>query len=298
MVLLSVLLFVGSYLGREWWLARAEAPATPEHHQGEPKRIIGLAPSTTEILFDLGLGDRVVGVSRHSNHPPEALTKPKVGVNLDIDFERLLPLEPDLVVMVESQHTLEPKFQRFGITMLQVDHASVPGILESMTTIGRRCGRADEAELMVGGIRGRMDAVSRRIVGRPEPRVLVCIERSVDSGKPERVFAAGSGGFHQELITLCGARNAYLGPIPYPMLSREQLIGLDPDVIIDLARDEFVRDHGIEGLRAQWSVFAELKAVRKGRIAIVAGTQHQIPGPRFIETLEAFADAIHPQEGD
>lgn len=298
LVLLPVLLFAGAWQAKGWWQARSGKMTGPARHPGEPVRIIGLAPSTVEILFELGLGDQVVGVSRFSKHPPEALEKPEIGVFMEIEFERLLALEPDHVVMAESQQSLEEKFHRFGLATLRVDHASVAGILDSIGEIGRSFDREERAAGVVAGIRGRMDEVDRRIAGKPKPRVLICIERDVDTGKPSGVVAAGSAGFHQELIALSGAQNAYAGPIPFPMLSREDLIELDPDVIIDLTRDEFVQRIGADELLAQWDAFGELGAVRNRRVVLLVGNQHVIPGPRFIDTLEAFAGAIHPQPGN
>jgi len=295
---LVVLFFVGSYGGRQWLSLRHDSVHLNDEvvESGDmPTRIVGLAPSTVESLFALGLGDRVVGISRYSSYPPEALDLPKIAGFVDIDYERLVSLEPDCVVMVDSQQSLEEKLHQLGLKTVTVKHATVDGILESFAIIGKACGKEVEAAAKVDAMKAHLEETEKRMLGKSRPRVLVCIDRDPDSPRPDRVIAAGSGGFHRELITLAGGVNAYQGSIAYPVLSREKLLNLNPDVIIDLVRDETFEKYKEPVLLKQWYAFGELNAVKNKRVVIIAGNQHLIPGPRFLDTLDAMVEAIHPK---
>jgi len=294
-VVLVVVFFIGSYFARRWLSDGAASSVESVEHLTSPQRIVGLAPSTVEVLYELGLGDQVVGVSRYCTYPPEALKKPKIAGFLDVDFEALLSLKSDCVVMVDSQRSLVDKMNQLGITTISVEHASVDGIISSFEKMGKACGKEKESISKVEQMQAHIDATRKKLAGQPRPRVLVCIERDPDSPRPDRVIAAGSGGFHRELINIAGGVNAYQGSIAYPVLSREKLLNLNPDVIIDLVRGEVFRKYKEEPLLQQWYAFGELNAVKNKRVVIIPGNQHLIPGPRFLDTLDKMVEAIHPK---
>lgn len=127
-----------------------------------------------------------------------------------------------------------------------------------------------------------------------QPRVLISISRDTTADHPAQLIIAGSAGFHRELVEMIGARNAYQGSVAFPMLSREKLIELNPDLIIDLVNTETWNKLGKQRLLSQWHSYQELKAVSNQRVIIIHGDQHLIPGPRFPQTLQHFARAIHP----
>ena len=290
-----VVFFVGSYFARLCLGGGAESSVENVVNLTSPQRIVGLAPSTVEVLYELGLGDQVVGVSRYGTYPPEALEKPQIAGFLDVDFESLVSLKPDCVVMVDSQYSLVAKINQLGIRTISVEHASVDGIISSFEKMGKACGKEEVSIAKAEQMQSHIDAVRKKLADQPKPRVLVCIERDPDSPRPDRVIAAGSGGFHRELINIAGGVNAYQGGIAYPVLSREKLLNLNPDVIIDLVRDEVFEKYKEEPLLKQWYAFGELNAVKNRRVVIIAGNQHLIPGPRFLDTLDQMVEAIHPE---
>lgn len=266
------------------------------HHaavQQQPQRIVALAPSTVEILYALDLGDQVAGVSRYTTFPPEAMKKPKVGGYNDVDMEALVGLKPDLVILLEEQGDLEQKLNDMGIGTLLVKHMSVEGVLESIRKVADRCGVAERGVLLENDLRRRMAEVAKRHEGKLRPKVLVSIGREVGTGKVRMLTAAGAQGFHQELIGLAGGVNAYEGGVAFPQLNREQFIRMNPDVIIDMVPKRDLDAIGQEKLLAEWQELGELKAVREGRVYLLGGDQYYVPGPRFMETLEAFAELIH-----
>lgn len=262
---------------------------------GSCQRIIALAPSTVEIVYQLGMGQRLVGVSRYANHPPEARQKPDVGGYLDLNYEQLLGLHPDCVILLEEQSKLAPKLAAMGIHTVSVNHNHTRGIIESILTIGRELGRPEAAQGLVADLEGRVEQLTAPHRNAPSPpRVLVCISRDTTSEHPSQLMIAGNAGFHRELVRMAGGVNAYQGSVSFPAVSREKLIALNPDLIIDLVNTATWEQTGGHRLRSQWSAFAELSAVRNGRVAIIHGDQHLIPGPRFDQTLEQFVRAIHP----
>jgi len=293
-----VLFFAASYAGRVW-LADGERSANAQVSAGRckkevrPQRIVALAPSTVEVVYALGLGDRVVGVSRFSSYPPEALDLPKVAGFVDVDFEQLLALRPDCVVMVDSQRSLVEKFDELGIRTLSVNNATVDGIVESFSQIAEVCGNEKKATRITAEMRMHIAAVQEQVKNLARPSVLISIERDTDLSQPDQVIAAGNSGFHQELIELAGGMNAYQGSIAFPKLSREKLINLNPDIIIDLIRDEVIAQRPEKDLLRQWGAYPELKAVKNHRVVIISGNNHLIPGPRFLDTLDVFVTSLH-----
>jgi len=297
-VIVSCLVFfVVSFLGRNW-IAKKMDEQLVAHQQKInqshelPQRLIGLAPSNVETLFAMGLGDHVVGVSRFTSYPPEALDLPKVGGYVDVDLERLVSLRPDCIVMVESQRALIPKFDELGVKHVSVDHASVEGIVKSFHQIAEVCGNKKEAEAITKKMRQRIAEVKARVKPGRRPRVLVCIHHEIDSSQPTQVVVAGNAGFHQDLIKIAGGVNAYQGPVAFPKLSRENLINVNPDIMIILLRDEVLKTHTKQELIDQWRVYQELNAVKNNHVFILVGKEHFVPGPRTLQTLDAFAEII------
>ena len=119
---------------------RSHAPTPSRPLDDAPRRIISLAPSITEVLFKLDLGDNVVGVTRYCDYPPQAEDKPKVGGYFDVNYEMLMSLESDLVILLVEHQDAIVRLEELGIPTLTVNHSRVEGILESITTIAERCG--------------------------------------------------------------------------------------------------------------------------------------------------------------
>ena len=259
------------------------------------QRIVALSPSIVEIIYLLGLEEQLMGVARYSNYPAEAKNKPSVGGYIDLNYEKLLKLQPDCIILLKEQASLAKKLAQLGIHTIIVNHDHTRGIIESINIIGKELGRPDKATQIVAGINS---AVSKQISEHQnmpdQPRVLISISRDTTADHPAQVIIAGSAGFHRELVEMIGARNAYQGSVAFPMLSREKLIELNPDLIIDLVNTETWNKLGKQRLLSQWNSYQELKAVSNQRVIIIHGDQHLIPGPRFPQTLEHFARAIHP----
>jgi iron complex transport system substrate-binding protein len=250
-----------------------------------PQRIVSLAPSVTEVLFEAGLGSRVVGVTSHCRFPREALALPKVGGYLTPSYEALLALQPDLVILLPEQADLEPRLAALRIPILRVDHRSLEGIVRSIVSVGERCGAEAAATRAAEALRQDL-ARARRIAAGPRPRVLICFGRSEDF---RRIYVAAPGTVHDDLIAQAGGRNALTSrTVSYPTLSLEGVLRLDPDVIIELSE----RGTDADALRRQWNVLDSVRAVETGRVYVFTGEFLSVPGPRFARFAETIARAI------
>lgn len=286
--------FVASHITRNHIRQGNKIPTTT-HQKDRHQRIVALSPSIVEIIYELGIQDQLVGVSRYAYHPPEAKHKPDVGGYLDLNYEKLLTLHPDCVILLEEQSQVAEKLEGLGIDTIIVNHNHTRGIINSIRMIGYELGHGKKAQQVVNEIEFMLDKTTSSHRNTPSsPRVLICISRDTSSSHPDRVIIAGNAGYHRELVEMLGAKNAYQGPISFPSLSREKLINLNPDVIIDLVNSETWNKLGKERLLSPWRAFSMLSAVRNQRVVIIHGDEHLIPGPRFPKTLEQFAHAIHP----
>lgn len=272
------------------------APAPPAAVDGPPSRIVSMAPALTETVFALGLGDRLVGVTRYCDYPEAATRLPEVGGYLDPDWEALVALEPDLVLLMQDHREIRRRLEELGLATLLVDQGDVEGILASFVAIGEACGAAGRGRELAGRVRARLDEVAAATASRPRPRALVVVERELAGGPVRTVWVAGPGTFYDDLLGLAGAVNAWRGPAAalYPEVSREGLIALDPDVILDLVTE--LERRGLEPaqVRADWQGLGELRAVRAGRVHVLDAGFMVIPGPRIADAVAAIAAAVHP----
>ncbi|MFC1692954.1 ABC transporter substrate-binding protein [Candidatus Latescibacterota bacterium] len=260
------------------------------------RRIVSLSPSSTETLFALGLGDRVVGVTRYCKYPPEALEKDKVGGYLDPNYEAIATLNPDLVIVLPGHENIKNYLTELGLAYVMVRNDRVEDILETFTIIGDICGISEKASEIVANMKARIQLIKEQIKDTPRRRVLVSISRTLGTGSLEDVYIAGKNTFYDELIMYAGGVNAYKGyDIEYPVLSAEGLLYLNPDIIIDIVPDLDKRGVDNTAILKDWESVSHVEAVKNRRIHVLSDDYTVIPGPRFIQLLEDFAHIIHPE---
>jgi iron complex transport system substrate-binding protein len=287
--MVSLAVFVLVFLCNVASLVRAENPAEL------PKRIISLAPSTTEVLFALGLGDQVVGVTRYCDYPAPALSIAKVGGFLDPNYEEIVALKPDVTILLTSRQDVKRELGKLGVTTITVPHQTIGDIPKAIHSIGEVCGVKDRALAMVETLHKHSQAVSRAIEGRPRPRILVCIGRDPESGLLTGMYMAGRNRFYDEIIELAGGINVCEDEkVAYPQLSAEGVIQLNPDVIVDLVSRIKPVSKAPEEIIRQWDTLRVVTAVRKGRVYAIVGNHALRPGPRYIEFPEHMASLLHP----
>ena len=258
-------------------------------------RIVSLAPSITESLYALGMMDRVVGVTRYCDYPPEALTKTNIGGYLDPNYEAIVMLQPDLIFMLAEHEAPRERLSQLGFKIVVVNHKNISGILRSIEIVGESCGVLQKAQSITDNIKSRMNHIREKTRGLPSPRVLVSIFRDRGSGTLAEVTISGKGSFNGEMIERIGGLNAYEGAVAFPIVSSEGIIQMNPDVIIDIVPDLEENSWDPEMIRSEWNAIPQVNAVKNHRIYLFSNDYDGIPGPRFILTMEKLARAMYPE---
>jgi iron complex transport system substrate-binding protein len=259
-----------------------------------PRRIVSLAPSITETLFALGLGDRVVGVTRFCTYPAEALEKPRVGGYFDTSYEAVLSLQPDLVITLRPHERARQQLAALGVPTLTVGNETVKGIMDSIERIAEVTHAQPEAGRLLAGLRERIRRLKEATASAERPSVLVSAGRSLGDAGLKEVYIAGRGNFYSEMIALAGGRNAYKGSLPFPAVTTEGLLQLQPEVIFEMTGDLARQGLTTSDVVRQWAGLNALPAVASGRVHVLTNDYVTIPGPRFIQTAEDMARALHP----
>ena len=267
-----------------------------EKNKSIPQRIISMAPSITETLFALDLGDRVVGVTNYCKYPAEAQKRDKVGGYIDPNFEAITALKPDLVIVGKDAESSIAQLKKLEIETLVVDYSSVEGILDSFIKIGDVCGVQKRANDLVQDSRRKIEKIKQLTKDLPRKTVLVCVGRNIGSEKLSEIYASGKDTFYDQLIEYAGGVNAYNESlVKTPVISAEGLIRINPEVIIDLAPDLESLNLSEKDVIKEWSALKDVSAVKENRVYVLTGDYVTLPGPRFVKTLEDIAKAIHPE---
>ncbi|MDR1491615.1 MAG: helical backbone metal receptor [Planctomycetaceae bacterium] len=285
----------------------AAAIVSPEN---EPQRIISTVPSVTEVLFALGLGNRVVGVSRFCRYPKEVEKLPDVGGLFDPNDEALLELRPDLVILLSENVEREERIKSFGVSCLKVDHRSIEGIIDSFARIGNRCG-AESAKYAVEwrrNIRERLDAIVQRTAALPKRSALITLYDESDTTMQSAIIAASNPFFHRAIELAGGVNAAKNIKVAFPTVSGEGILELNPDIVIGIASREPVASQSAalwerekvsksEAFVRDWERFAPFSpAVKNHRVVLIREDYAVIPGPRFILFVEQLAEILHPSK--
>jgi iron complex transport system substrate-binding protein len=244
----------------------------------------------------LGLGDRLVGVTRYCDYPPAATNIAKVGGYVDPSYEAIVALKPDLTILLSSHRDAKAQIEKLHLRTLTVPHATIQDIHEAIRLIGDACGEGRRADALLTELTKRAQAVGGAVNGKERPRVLICIGRDTNSGQLNGTYIAGRNGFYDQIIDLAGGVNVCADKTAaYPQLSAEGVIQLNPEVIIDLVSEMNPGKRTPKQIRAQWAQLGMVAAVRQGRVHVLFGDQALRPGPRYIEFLEQMARLLHKE---
>ena len=252
-----------------------------------PMRIISLAPSHTEILFALGIGDRVVGVTTFDDYPVEVVDIEKVGDFNGNNLERIIELEPDLVINYgEGIQEENQRLEEAGIQVIGFMPESIDEIYSTIERIGILAGVENSAKELNASLQEREAAALAKVEGVEKVRVFYEIWH-------EPLMTAGPGSFLDQLMTLAGGENiAFDADSPYPNYDLEQLVERNPQVY--LTSNDFP-EKTVESIKER-SGYENMDAVVNDRVYILDGNVMSRPGPRIIDALEALVEAIHPEK--
>lgn len=246
----------------------------------EVTRVVSLAPNLTEIVYAVGAGDKLVGVTTYCDYPAEARQVRKVGDTLKPNVENIIALRPQVVfVSTASQlETFAGALEEQGIVIFVTDPASLEGVYRSIQKVGEVLGQDERAGKLVEELRERVAGVEARTKDAPAVRTFVQLDKAL--------YTIGRDSFLTDLLDKAGGVSVTRDlDKPYPKISRETALALDPEAII-------LSDS--PGNTEPNEAFGNSSAVRGGRVHVVDADLISRPGPRIVEALERIARALHP----
>ncbi|MBI3449704.1 MAG: ABC transporter substrate-binding protein [Acidobacteria bacterium] len=248
-----------------------------------PERIISLAPNLTDILGDLGVGSRLVGVTDFCK-PPAGSSPARVGGLMNPDLEKIVSLKPDLVVATTSGNYVEDRdrMERIGIPVYTCDTPSVESILSTISELGDVTGADEAAGRVVASLRARLEAVAKRVAGVSRPRVLFVLW-----GDP--LLVPGKGTFMSDALERAGADSISKDlSARWAEVDLETVISRHPEILLTVPDNAaFAKEIAS---KPGWS---EVAAVKSGRVHVLS-TDILQPGPRIVDAIEEIAGILHP----
>ncbi|HMB52124.1 MAG TPA: helical backbone metal receptor [Thermoanaerobaculia bacterium] len=262
------------------------APATDSYTGSStdaPQRVVSLSPNVTEILFALGVGDRVVGVDDYSTHPPETAGLTRLGGYLDPDLEGIVALDPDLAVLLAAQGELADDLEALGVPTLRVDNQDLEDVEASMVTLGERLGVPQAGRELAAGFAA---ALAPRPLPGPPRRVMIVAGRT--PGRLGEVLVAGPDSYPYELAGRLGADNVFadLGN-RYATVGAEEIVARAPGVVVEMAPERL--DAAAKEARAEeWRELLGPEVV----VAVLDGPETLVPGPRLPSVYDRLEAAL------
>jgi len=260
--------------------------------EGIPSKIVSLAPSNTEILYALGLEDKLVAVTELCNYPEDALSKEKVGGYGDVDIEKIVVINPDLILAEDlHKHEVIPALERHGFTVIALVPHNFQEVMNSIMLIGRITGVEEKAFQIVDDMSKKIKAITDetdKINQEEKPKVLYVIWH-------EPIMSVGSDTRIHELIEKAGGVNiAAVAGEGYPTLALEEIINTNPQVIMVNEEDYEGGDISLQFILNE-SRLAVVDAFINGQIYGINADLTNRPTPRIVEALELMAKMIHPE---
>lgn len=254
------------------------------------QRIVSLSPANTEIVFALGLEDRLIGVTSYCNYPEEAQRKEKIGNVTEIDLEKVVRLEPDLVLAGSlTPREVVDKLEELGIRVFVLDAHTIEEVFEDIRKVAILAGIGNKGEELVRTLRDKLTQITQNVAtlsAEQKPHLLHVIWH-------DPIWTAGRNTFIDEFIQLGGGVNVVSDLEGYVTLNLEELLRRNPDVIT------VVSTHGSEAISYEFLLSDErlqaVRAIRERKVFLVDSDLVSRPGPRVVEALAVFARILHPE---
>ena len=261
-----------------------------------PQRIVSTAPSITELLYALGLGDNVAGVTRFCRYPPEAQLKPKIGDYTSPNLESIAALRPDLVIVQTNPVRLRERLEAIKLHVLEINQDSAAALYTSIRQVGAATQTDAKAAMLIQNIRSHLDEIQARAAKLSHPKVMFVVGRT-----PQRldgIIVVGQASYLNDLITIAGGVNAFRdAPASYPAVSLEDVLARNPDVVLDMGDmgDSAEMSQSLkESTINLWKRAASLNAVRRGQVVPIGSDIFVIPGPRIVQAADELFRIFHP----
>ena len=253
-------------------------------------RVVSLAPSLTETSYEVGGGATLVGATQYANHPEQATRLPRVGSYVALDIEKIVSLKPQLCLAIRDGNpkaTID-KLESLGVPVYVFDPQSLEEIVDVVTRLGDVYGTAEYASGLAELYQQRLDRVARQVAKvKQRPEVFFQIDA-------QPIISAGADTFLHQLLTRAAAVNLAADRTGYPRYSWEELLMLNPEVVLLASMGG---GYSAAELRGQWQQWPQIDAVRGGRLFVVDADLFDRPTPRLIDALEYLVELLHADQG-
>ena len=250
-----------------------------------PQRIVSLSPSTTEILFALGAGDRVVGATNYCDYPEEAKKVEKIGDYDEPNMELIRKVQPDVVLAGYVKEETAEALEKMGIPVIITEAEDFDTIYHSIKLVGEITGTAAEAEAIINGMKSKIAEIEAKTKDKGKPRVFYLVWK-------DPLFTAGSKTFINDVIKAAGGINVAEKVDGWANYSAEEMIKDNPDMLIAAlhSTDEGMTREDLSGDR----LFSLLECVKQGRVYIMPDDNIiSRPGPRIVQAIEDMSKVLH-----
>lgn len=267
----------------------AESAEKEAGNQNVPcKRIVSTAPSITETLFDLGLGDNIVGVTENCHYPDGVKSKAKIGKAFSISGEAVVALKPDVVFVLSAYGELASKMKTSGMKTVILEQTGVQGFVDSIDVIAETCKIEEKGK----NFKAKFEPYLKKSEKEGEKKkILILVGRDYENSSIKDAYAVGDDRFLNEIINLTGAVNAYTGKMAYPKIQLEGILSLNPDIVIDIITASDLTPEKLDFIAKSWSNL-DINAVKNGKVFIKTEDFWSLPGPRFVKIIEEIKNIL------
>jgi iron complex transport system substrate-binding protein len=246
-----------------------------------------------EIIFALGSGDHIVGVSEYTTYPPESLQIPIIGTAITPNKEKLLILKPDIIIGQGKQPAINDFCRIYKVKCISLRMDNMNDVYSSIQIIADILHKPDKGSQLVADIKEQIATVQLKIANKPFRKVLFLFGRQ--PGDLTGLTTIGPGSFLDELITAAGGSNIFYDATgPYPQISKESLVMRQPEIIMELHPAGISKEKAAT-LHKDWARLPPIPAVKSDHIYYMTNDYLLIPGPRMGKTVQCFAETIHPE---
>lgn len=266
--------------------------ATYSHAENKPTRIVSLSPNLTQVVYALGDLDKIVGVTVYDEFPSEVTDLPKIGGWINPNYEAIVELYPDIVMLMKDQDiSFGDKLRSLGLkTFVAKSNDSIADIIQSITDLGEMLGRTEKARILTSQIKTDLADIQQKTKNVRKKSILLVVGRN--PGTLEDIYVIGTNNYINELIELAGGENVVKNERNALKITKEAIFTFNPDVIIEI--NHLKSDKEAEIL-AIWSNLDQVQAVKNGQVYILSSKVLLHPSQRIVDGAQTLTDILHPE---
>jgi iron complex transport system substrate-binding protein len=266
--------------------------ASYSYSDNKPQRIVSLSPNLTQVIYALGYMDQVVGVTIFDEYPPQVIDLPKVGGWINPNYEAILALKPDLVVLMKDQDiSFGEKLRNLGLkTFIAKSNDSIKDIIQAISDLGEILGESEEAKKLTLGIQSDLNEIEQKTKNTKKKSVMIVVGRN--PGTLEDIYVIGRNNYIDELITLAGGENVVENERNALKITKEAIFTFNPDVIIEINHQQIDREAEILAI---WSTLKQVEAVKNNQVHILSSKVLLHPSQRIVDGAQTLTEILHPE---